>query len=375
MRVDCDVYAGLTRLLAEGTEITSGILYSLKSRNILQIEVRPDSILAQAPQLTAKLQPEFNKTQLLLRDADAIFAQHGIKLAVDPELLVQGEHLIQDVFAGIRQSGGIDAERLQPFAGEVVRQLSESPGHAVKLLDIFSTSLYLHRHSINVALFFLSLAKDWYASPEELEQLVMGALLHDAGLARVDEQVLSRPGPLTEVEWEAVREHPQWGEKLVKPVLPEGPVRSIVSGHHERLDGSGYPWQKQGVAIDRLARLASVCDVYDSLTSVRPYKPRLNFSRAIDIVVHGAGTEFDPALVHLFIRKTGRFPIGTFVQLSNGQIGAVKRINSDALWRPVVAVVMDSAGKLTPPAEELDLRKAPEIFILGILDENSAKTA
>ncbi len=371
MRADCDVYAGLTRLLAEGTIITAGMLLSLKSRNILQIEVRLGSTLAQAPGLPHGQQAALMQRERLWQDAEAIYEQHGIALAVNPRLINEATQLTRALFQQLRESGSFNPLELKPLAVEMVGQYLARRELPVKLLERQTPDAYLYRHGINSALLCLSIARDWTSDAEELEALVLAAMLHDSGLARLEDSLLLKPGPLDDSEWRQVRQHTHWGEQLARPALAEGPARSIIASHHERIDGRGYPDQLSGVTIDRLARLGAICDVYDALTANRSYQRRHNFSRAIDIIVHGAGSQFDTALVHQFIRRTGRFPVGTFVQLSSGAIGAVKQVNTDALWRPVVAVVLDSSGAELPPGLDLDLRLNEEQFIIGIIEEDA----
>jgi HD-GYP domain-containing protein (c-di-GMP phosphodiesterase class II) len=365
--VESDIYSGTTRLLAAGSVITAGILIALKSRNINQVEVRRSSELAKAPALPPELELGSQWYPHLHKDANAIYREHGIATAVDPDLLEEGTLLVEELFNSYRQHGTLETGRAMPLVKELVRQYSDNQDKPVKLLDLDRYDRYTYRHSINVALLYITIAIDWCILREHLEELVLAAMLHDAGKARIDSAVLNKRGPLTDAEWEQVCHHPEWGMEMVGAQLDNEPCRSIILGHHERLDGSGYPGKQLGFGIDQYARLAAVCDIYDALTTTRSYKGKLDFSRAIDILVHGAGTLLDPALVHQFIRCTGRFPIGTFVRLNTGDVGVVKHINTDALWRPVVALVMDSTGAFLRPGGDVDLRLLEKFFITGII--------
>jgi HD-GYP domain-containing protein (c-di-GMP phosphodiesterase class II) len=366
-RVDCDVFSGTTRLLAEGTPVTSGMLIALKNRNIIQIEVKPGSALALAPALPPGIEAGTRYYSSLQQDADQIYHEHGIATAVDPQLLEEGTDLVEELFTSCRASGSLDIAQVQPLVRELVAQYTGNSDKPVKLLDLDRFDRYTYRHAVNVALLYITIAKDWCILREQLEELVLAAMLHDIGKVRIDLAIIDKRGALTDEEWEIVCQHPAWGAEIIQQKLPGGPGLSIVYSHHERLDGSGYPDRLLGFAIDQHARLAAVCDVYDALTTTRSYKGKLDFSRAIDILVHGAGTLFDPALVHQFIRHTGRFPVGTFVQLSSGYVGVVKRVNTDALWRPMVALVLNCAGDFLAPGADLDLRRHEELFITGII--------
>jgi HD-GYP domain-containing protein (c-di-GMP phosphodiesterase class II) len=128
-----------------------------------------------------------------------------------------------------------------------------------------------------------------------------GFFLHDIGKVGVPESILCKPGPLTELEWIVMRSHPQIGAKIVEPIPFMGEAVEIVRSHHERWDGTGYPRRLQGEDIPLGARIFAIADSFDAMTSDRPYRRALSIEEAIEEILAGAGTQFDPSCVEVFV--------------------------------------------------------------------------
>lgn len=131
----------------------------------------------------------------------------------------------------------------------------------------------------------------------ELRTLRWGALLHDVGKIEIRREVLNKPGPLTDAEFEEVKQHTVVGALMVERVARFGRVHHLVRWSHERWDGTGYPDALAGVAIPLGARVICVCDAYDAMVSNRPYRPAIGMTAALAELRAGAGTQFDPAVV------------------------------------------------------------------------------
>lgn len=123
------------------------------------------------------------------------------------------------------------------------------------------------------------------------------AILHDIGKLGIPRSILRKPGRLTEKEWEIVRLHPGIGAALLRNIAGFGPVRRAILAHHERFDGGGYPSGLKGAEIPVEARLISVVDAYDAMTSERPYEGALSHAEAVERIEKGSGTQFDPVMV------------------------------------------------------------------------------
>lgn len=133
------------------------------------------------------------------------------------------------------------------------------------------------------------------------EELGFGFFLHDIGKVGVPEHVLRKPGPLTADEWEVMRTHPVLGAQIVAPIAFLGGAERLVRHHHEWFDGSGYPDGLRAEEIPLAARVFAVADAFDAMTSDRPYRPAMSLERALQEIVDGAGSQFDPEVVRVFI--------------------------------------------------------------------------
>jgi HD-GYP domain-containing protein (c-di-GMP phosphodiesterase class II) len=131
-----------------------------------------------------------------------------------------------------------------------------------------------------------------------------GFLLHDVGKVGVPEAILNKPGPLDEEEWLVMRTHPEMGVQMVSGIKSLGPAVEVIRSHHERWDGLGYPSGLVGEQIPLSARIFSVCDAFDAMTSDRPYRRALPFEHAVEQIMAGTGTQFDPAMAEAFVSIT-----------------------------------------------------------------------
>ena len=157
-----------------------------------------------------------------------------------------------------------------------------------------------YEHSRRVARFSLRLARELSLSRVEMESLALGALLHDIGKIRVPDAILHKPDKLTPKEWLRMRNHPLYGQQILSGLeFLEGASRVVVQ-HHEKWDGSGYPWGLAGKDIDRNARIFAVTDAFDAMTSDRVYRAGLTYDAAVAELNQAAGTHFDPRVVEAF---------------------------------------------------------------------------
>jgi HD-GYP domain-containing protein (c-di-GMP phosphodiesterase class II) len=137
---------------------------------------------------------------------------------------------------------------------------------------------------------------------EALKRLELGALFHDIGKIGIPSDILQKPGPLTDEEFEIVKSHPELGEKILAPIDRLADVRPIVRACHERWDGGGYPDGKAGVDIPVEARIVLVCDAFHAMVTDRPYRGRMPDAEAVERLCESAGSQFDPTVVNAFVR-------------------------------------------------------------------------
>jgi response regulator RpfG family c-di-GMP phosphodiesterase len=171
---------------------------------------------------------------------------------------------------------------------------------------------YTAGHSMRVRRYALALASALDFDEKVRKRLSLAAKLHDIGKVGVPEMILNKPASLTPAEMEIVQEHPVIGERILAPIIHNREVLAAIRGHHERIDGNGYPDGLKGDHIPLLARLISIPDCFDAMTTSRAYRPAMPLSQALSIIREGAGTQFQPEFVQAFLQIAPHLPTGDF---------------------------------------------------------------
>jgi HD-GYP domain-containing protein (c-di-GMP phosphodiesterase class II) len=244
---------------------------------------------------------------------------------------------------------------LSDVVDAILQEIEEHDGKAVVLADLCGPSAYNAQHSIDMTALGLLVGRrlitehGWLdykgerqddRHEERLFRLGMGLLLADIGKLAIPESILNKPGKLTEEEWEMVKNHPKAGVKLVRDAGAWCPlVQGCVLRHHERWNGAGYPEGKVGAEVHEMARIAAVADVFDAITSERPFAPAKPTHVAVQTILAGAGTQFDPVICEVFSRRVAPFPAGVEVELSDGRRAIVVSVPELELDRPVLRVI------------------------------------
>ncbi len=182
--------------------------------------------------------------------------------------------------------------------------------------------------------------------------------LHDVGKMAIPDEVLNKPGKLTDSEFSIVRNHPEAGGQILRD---SGQVSALVLDvclhHHEKVDGSGYPHRLTGDQISLFAKMGAVCDVYDAITSDRPYKKGWDPAESIRRMAEWSKGHFDEAVFQAFVKSVGIYPTGSLVRLESGRIGVVTEQHEKSLLTPRVKVFFSAKSKAPIPIEVLDLSK------------------
>ena len=259
------------------------------------------------------------------------------------------------LFGEARLGKAIDTEQCLPVVEEIASSVSRNPSALISLARLKTKDDYTYMHSVAVCALMVSLSKQLGLSEAQSREAGLAGLLHDVGKMMMPITVLNKPGKLTDAEFDVMRSHPVRGYEALKvgSAVPLSAL-DVCLHHHEKMDGSGYPYKLRGEDISLLARMGAVCDVYDAITSTRPYKAAWGAADSIQRMAQWAG-HFDPAVFKAFVLSVGIYPVGTLVRLQSGRLAVVVDQNPGALTMPVVRVFFSTKSKMPIPVLTLDL--------------------
>ena len=247
-------------------------------------------------------------------------ADRVIQIQPDLTILVETGNATLESAVRLMREGVVDLItkpfRIEDLRGRLDRAFEKSRSRrSTRFVDAIVNSLmtalaakdrYLKTHSENVSILSRLLGRDFGLSARELECLEWGALIHDVGKIGISETVLHKPGKLTDEEFAEMKLHPTYSAQIIRPLAlfkgGEATVKAVYH-HHERIDGTGYPAGIAGKEIPSLAKIISVCDVFDALSSDRPYRRALNGEQIRKIIQDAGGTHLDPELVSIFLQN------------------------------------------------------------------------
>jgi len=258
--------------------------------------------------------------------------------------------------------------RIARAAELLVNEVMSKPEVLIGLVDIKSLHDYSFAHSVQVALNCLVVGKMLGLKPNELKELGAGALLHDIGKTAVPAQIWGKEGDLTPEEFARVQTHPEAGFEILRKTDLGLLAAHVAYQHHERWDGSGYPRGLKEREVLKYARICAVCDVFDAMTSDRPYKKATHPFNGLAFVIENSGILFDPEVVQAFSKVVAPFPVATGVKLSTGETAIVKKLNPRALDRPVVVAVKTADGRSYSTPRTINLLTETDVRIVSYLD-------
>jgi putative nucleotidyltransferase with HDIG domain len=274
------------------------------------------------------------------------------------KLFNEAKSLQSKYFKQLQQGEPIDIEPMEKAAEGLIDSLENQSNAMLCLARIRAKDKYLMEHSLNVGMLLAYFGRSLGLNKAKQKQLLMGGMLHDIGKINTPDEILHKPGRLTDDEFVIMREHVVHSHNILK--AQEGIsniMLEIASNHHERLDGLGYPKQLKGDQLSAYTRMANIVDCYDALTADRVYKSGMPPTAAFRILLSGVGTQFDKVLVEKFIRCMGVYPVGTLVKLKSGKLGVVVERNELKPLQPVIKQVFNTLTNTHTEVKLLDLSK------------------
>ena len=231
----------------------------------------------------------------------------------------------------------MDIDRCSYLSGEILASLKHVDNISMNINSLAAYDSSTYMHSLNVAMYAGTFGLLYGMEYERVSKLIAAALLHDIGKTKIPEDILNKPGRLSEEEFAEIKKHPQYGYDMLKDMVSISPlVRVPILEHHENYDGSGYPKGLTDKDTHIFSKIIHICDVYDAMLSRRCYKDAINPGEVIDFITANRNIMFNGELVDFFIQSLIPYPEGILVKLSDGRTAVVASQNKGFPQSPVV---------------------------------------
>ncbi|RMP63613.1 hypothetical protein ALQ18_00259 [Pseudomonas marginalis pv. marginalis] len=274
-----------------------------------------------------------------------------------------GKIAITEMFCDLRMGRAFDPTPVATLVGDISQSVLRHPHALISLARLKKADEYTYMHSVAVCGLMIALARQLDLPPACVQEAGMAGLFHDVGKMAIPDAILNKPAALTEAEFEIVRGHPEKGADILRtcPYI-SAVVVDVCLHHHEKSDGSGYPHGLLQEQISLFAQMGAVCDVYDAVTSNRPYKQGWNPADAIQKMSEWKG-QFDARVFQAFVRCVGIYPVGALVRLESGRIGVVIKQNPHSLLTPIVKVFFSAGSRLPIMQVVVNLAELPDKIV------------
>ncbi|MBX9870753.1 MAG: HD-GYP domain-containing protein [Burkholderiaceae bacterium] len=280
----------------------------------------------------------------------------AVELERAAQICRQSKQAVITMFQEARMGKTVDATDAQRLVDEISDSVARNASALISLARLKTADDYTYMHSVAVCAMMIALARQLGLDEAQTRSAGVAGLLHDLGKARMPMEVLNKPGKLTEAEFGIMKSHPVEGHQMLLAVGNVDPITlDVCLHHHEKTDGSGYPKGLKGDEISLFAKMGAVCDVYDAITSNRPYKAGWDPAESLRKMAEWANGHFDHQVFQAFVKSLGIYPIGSLVRLGSGRLAVVVEQSSRSLTMPLVKVFYSTRSDLRIPPELIDL--------------------
>ncbi|WP_022850985.1 HD-GYP domain-containing protein [Limisalsivibrio acetivorans] len=264
----------------------------------------------------------------------------------------------------LRMGGKLDVAGARTLTREMVSYCSEKPKVFSTMTQLRVQDDYTFSHSLNVCIISIALGKRLGKGGKDLEKIGLAGLLQNIGMMKIPEAIVNKPDKLTDEEYTTIKKHVEIGAKMLQDAGFDKDIVTAVLHHHEKSDGSGYPYGLTERDISPIAKLTSIADVYDAVTSKKSYSEGKTPSEALKMIFSWSGRHFNETLVKFFINTVGIYPAGTVVLLDSQETGVVLEQGKGDLTKPKILIVKDTAGTIA---------HNPVVFDLGRMNIKTGK--
>ncbi|PJE53508.1 HD-GYP domain-containing protein [Marinomonas sp. BSi20584] len=277
------------------------------------------------------------------------------------KIFQDGYSLLSTQVERFKRGDQLEILELMKFCRRLIESHTRNNFSLMAIRHIKDASIYLEQHAMGMAVLGIHFAKAMKLSSAYVEVITLGALLFDLGRFRLPIAMVTKTTKMTDSEFDLFRKHIQFGEQILQKCdgVPKA-VYQMLSDHHEKIDGSGYPAGKQDQEISVYGKIAAIIDAYDAMTSEQPHKPSIGPIKACQQMRKESGLAFDKQLLAVFLKSIGSIPVGSCVSLSNGRIGFVLTLNKS--FQPsLIRQVYSATNKAFVEASDIELNKSANL--------------
>ncbi|HVF17658.1 MAG TPA: HD-GYP domain-containing protein [Steroidobacteraceae bacterium] len=326
------------------------------------------------------------RAAIQLTTPDALVKKAPVRKSMADELqaasniLKRSKEAVTALFAEARMGHALNTSECRPLVDEIVGSVDRHADALISLCRLKLADEYTYMHSVSVCALMVSLGRQLGLDDGLCRDAGMAGLLHDLGKAAMPQDIINKPGKLTDEEFTIIKSHPVKGhEMLLASGVDNERVLDVARHHHERIDGSGYPDKLAAENISMIARMSAVCDVYDAITSDRPYKAGWDPAESVAKMASWQG-HFDPTVLQTFVKAIGIYPVGSLVRMASGKLAVVVEQNPKKLTAPKVKVFFSTKSGMPLEPKLIDLadshvtekivaRESPENWSFGYLND------
>jgi putative nucleotidyltransferase with HDIG domain len=273
----------------------------------------------------------------------------------------KAKEAVTSMFSEVRMGKALEIEGAESLVEEINQSMERNPNALLTLIRLKNVNEYTYMHSVAVCMLMVALGRQLGLNAAQIKQAGTAGLLHDIGKMVIPNEVLNKPGQLTDEEFVIMKSHPERGWEILKSCYQvHETALDVCLHHHERVDGKGYPKKLSGDALTLFARMGAVCDVYDAISSDRCYKPAWSPAESIRKMASWKDGHFDETVFQAFVKTIGIYPSGTLLKLKSGRLGVVMEQSTKKLTTPIIKTFFSTRANAHIPVEILDLSKGTD---------------
>lgn len=342
MKMDQSVVDRLGRnLITRGAVLDEYIIDSLLKLGIMNVYIQEGEVDPEDEKVIISAVAQANIEKLYTEDRSKVSLSNSVRERIS--------HGIQSIYNDTDTANL--ANTTASITNDLLNAIDQNNAIAIDISELKTSDEYTFKHSVDVATISMILGKQMGLSKQEIFEIGVTGLLHDVGKTKVPLEILNKPGRLNDEEFDIMRQHSVFGYRMVKDKPDFNPQIALgVLQHHEKINGSGYPMGVNEQQISPYAKILSVADIYDALITERPYKQAFSQRDAVEMIM-SMTHELDMRAMKSFLESMILYPVGSIVELSNGEKAKVVKNSPHYILRPTVVGVQ--SGKIYNLGEDL----------------------